>query len=378
MSAGYLGAMGGNTFTGAGTNYVEVGGTLSGTAVWANQANPYVIDPYQNMSITPSGKLTIAPGVVVKFRLRPSSAVGSIWVYGTLLADGSAAQPVYFTSLADDTVGGDTNGDGATTAPAAGDWAAIRFEADAKGSLSYAVFRYGGASRAALDIATGLGLQPALGAGLQFADCVTGLIVSGATTNAKLTGALFSRDGTGGERGIGSGDYQWQLLCRQWGGHRSERGERRGDHEQHHFDGGGRKRHPHGRQLRRHHQRQHGERGRAERVRDPEWDLYHGERGLDADGIALCGRRSQPRQHGQPDHRAGRGGEVPRQHRESVDIGDADGQWHDGATDLLHIVPRPMPRAATAMATGRRRRQARATGTASASATARRVRSRTR
>ena len=67
-----------------------------------------------------------------------------IAVAGSLVIAGSAGAPVVLTSLRDDSVGGDTNGDGAASVPAPGDWGWVLFHAGSHGTLQYADIAYGG------------------------------------------------------------------------------------------------------------------------------------------------------------------------------------------------------------------------------------------
>ncbi|MEK7074492.1 MAG: right-handed parallel beta-helix repeat-containing protein, partial [Patescibacteria group bacterium] len=99
--------------------------------------SPYIISTQINIS--QSATLTIEPGVVVKFNGPGSGLYGS----GIILAKGSAADPIIFTSFADDSYAGDTNQNGTSTSPQAGDWGLIQLLKT--GSLiDHAIITYGG------------------------------------------------------------------------------------------------------------------------------------------------------------------------------------------------------------------------------------------
>jgi parallel beta-helix repeat protein len=105
----------------------------------------------------PAGSvLRLQPGAIVKL-----DAGATILVDGRLEALGSASSPVVFTSIRDDSYGGDTNGNGASSG-SAGAWPQIFFRNASSGHLEQTVVRYAGSSgssvrtdRAALEILHG-------------------------------------------------------------------------------------------------------------------------------------------------------------------------------------------------------------------------------
>jgi RHS repeat-associated protein len=113
--------------------------TLSSNTTWTLAGSPYILDG--NVTVAAGVTLTIDPGVVVKL----NGTSRQLRVSGTLKALGSASAPITFTSYQDDTAGGDSNGDGAATSGAPGQWYSIYVASGGSGTeLKFVNVRYGG------------------------------------------------------------------------------------------------------------------------------------------------------------------------------------------------------------------------------------------
>jgi hypothetical protein len=111
---------------------------LSGTLTEAGI--PYL---YLGPATYTSPDITIEPGVIIKF---DDLAALPFVIEGNLFAEGTAEAPITFTSILDDTVGGDTNGDGDATTPSGSQWYGLMLNdpgADTRYRLSHLDFRWG-------------------------------------------------------------------------------------------------------------------------------------------------------------------------------------------------------------------------------------------
>lgn len=123
-----------------------VTGQLTVDTVWGPTGSPYVVSG--SLLVMEHASLTMLPGTVVKF----DGQTARITVNGQLLILGGPQTRVTLTSYKDDTILGDTNGDGDASAPQAGDYIGIHVYG-ASGDLSrrrplsvidYADVRFGG------------------------------------------------------------------------------------------------------------------------------------------------------------------------------------------------------------------------------------------
>lgn len=98
---------------------IPVTSNISSNTTWTT-GNVYWVQ--NSIGVNAGVTLTVQPGVVVKFTIGRSFTVN-----GNLRCIGDPSSRITFTSIKDDNVGGDTNGDGNATVPAASDWVGINW-----------------------------------------------------------------------------------------------------------------------------------------------------------------------------------------------------------------------------------------------------------
>ena len=132
----------GNTGQFNGYDAFAIYGSVNQDLTWSEEAIgfPFVITGM--VAVNSPYTLTIPAGEVIKF------TSGLMYVYGTLIADGTEDDPIVFTSFKDDTYGGDLNNDGSVSSPAAGDWYTVALYGlnanEGTGRFDHCMIRYGG------------------------------------------------------------------------------------------------------------------------------------------------------------------------------------------------------------------------------------------
>ncbi|MBI5710892.1 MAG: hypothetical protein HZC42_11400 [Candidatus Eisenbacteria bacterium] len=135
----------GNTYTALGVIAEAIAQDLRWPirAVSGRNNMPYLLQGTLTTGLGAS--VTLQPGLIVKF-----ASSGAITIQRAFQAEGRTVEPeslIVFTSYRDDFYGGDTNNDGAISAPAASDWNYVQVEGtaiDPQVRFKNCVFRYGG------------------------------------------------------------------------------------------------------------------------------------------------------------------------------------------------------------------------------------------
>jgi len=127
-----------NQTTGNAYNTILLTGSRTVNATLPKQDLPYSIDSF---SVGANTTTTLAAGTIYKFQ----DSTSLLTVVGTLLAQGTSSNKIIFTSMKDDSHGGDTNNDGSASQPSAGDWYQISLNENAGNSiLDHVDILYGG------------------------------------------------------------------------------------------------------------------------------------------------------------------------------------------------------------------------------------------
>jgi RHS repeat-associated protein len=196
-----------NTATANGINGLKMDGTVSGPLRlnWQEQEKFPVYLDIDSLTVTSLGTLHLSPNTIIKGRY-----LHRLLVNGSLIANGTAQQPIIFTSINDDIYGGDTNNDGNATTAAPGDWSGILFSQGSHDNfLSQCLVAYGlnniefNSDQLSL---TGCRIQSASASGLYFVSTPSQL---------RLLGNEFIQNGIYGINNAGLGIVE--ALYNWWG-----------------------------------------------------------------------------------------------------------------------------------------------------------------
>ena len=138
----------GNTGSGNTINAFGIGGAINQNYTLSESVCGFPFVLIGTVTLNQNFTMDIPAGEVIK------AYNGGLNIYGTLNAIGTSSQNIVFTSLFDDTYGGDLNGDGNATTPAKGNWTYIQMYGSGAyqgiGNMDYCKVLWGGSSYAAV------------------------------------------------------------------------------------------------------------------------------------------------------------------------------------------------------------------------------------
>jgi len=119
---------------------VPQGFSVSSDTTLTKSKSPYFVNN-QLLTVNSGVTLTVESGVVIKFYNDEGLSI-----QGKIIAQGTTAEPIIFTSFEDDEYGGDTNNDATSSSPYPGSWFGVTIDdLAADGSVfDNTIFRYGG------------------------------------------------------------------------------------------------------------------------------------------------------------------------------------------------------------------------------------------
>jgi uncharacterized repeat protein (TIGR01451 family) len=145
---------------------IPVCGPIASNTTWT-AVNLYTITDCP-VTITAGVTLTVEPGTTVKF----SGGQAALIINGALAAQGTAAQPITFSSLHDNAHG--QIAPGSSGSPAAQDWYGLHFAPGSSGQISHAFIGYGTADASVPNIGANRAQIYADAAAIQFANLEIG------------------------------------------------------------------------------------------------------------------------------------------------------------------------------------------------------------
>jgi pimeloyl-ACP methyl ester carboxylesterase len=164
----------GNTAEGKGLRGLVMSGSLTGSQHWKKEGLPYIIS---DLTVPTGSILNIDPGAVIKFK----GGWDRLSVLGTVTASGTTQNPIYFTSIKDDTAFGDTNADGNLSSPAVSDWAHIVVLTGGSATFDHSFILYGGANYTGANLYNSGGTLSVSNSQISFAS-IYGIYSTGGTT----------------------------------------------------------------------------------------------------------------------------------------------------------------------------------------------------